>query len=119
VICVPLVLIPLCLLVLGLGAILSVANAAVRDIGHVMHVLLGFWMFLTRVIYPAPTRGHSSLLNVLNPVSPFVIAVHDLTSRGVLSQPGGFAIGCAVAAIVFLLGWRIFSLAESSIVERV
>lgn len=116
---VPLVVIPLCLLMLGLGCILALANAVARDVGHVLRVLLPFWMFLTPIVYPAPTRAPAAWLNLLNPVSPFVIAVQDLISRGRLTQPGNFAIGCIISLLLFLLGWRLFFVAEASVVERV
>ena len=118
VILIPLAMIPLCLLTLGLGCIFALVNGVLRDAGQVVTFLLTFWMFLTPVVYPVKPGSHS-LLNVLNPVSPFVIAAQDLTSSGHLTQPLNFAIGCAVSVIIFLMGWRVFHLTEPRIVERV
>ncbi len=109
---------PLCLFTLGLGLLLALMNAVVRDIGQMVTYGLTFWMFLTPVIYPAPTGGARALINMLNPVSPFVTAAQDLTTRGGLSQPRLYGLGCAVAIAVFLLGWRVFHLAEPRIAER-
>lgn len=114
----PLLLIPLCLLTLGLGFLLSLINGVMRDVGQMLTLLLMFWMFLTPVVYPAPP-GAGSLLTLLNPVSPFLIAAQDLASRGTLSHPGSFAIGSLVSCVVFLGGWRIFHLTEPRIAERV
>ncbi|MBC7529418.1 MAG: ABC transporter permease [Chthonomonadaceae bacterium] len=115
----PLVLLPLCCLTLGLGLLSALLNGVLRDVGQIITFLLTFWMFLTPVVYPASTEGSKALLNVLNPVSPFVIAVQDLTIVGHLTQPGNFAIGCVVSVVVLLLGWRLFHLTEPRIVERI
>ncbi len=116
---VPLALLPLCLLTLGLGYVFALANGVMRDTGQLIAIALMFWMLLTPVVYPAPTEGMKTLLNFLNPVSPFVIAAHDLTIRGALSQPETYVVGVAVSVVVFLLGWRIFHLTEPRIAERV
>ncbi len=116
---IPLAMVPLCLFTLGLGFLFSLVNGVIRDAGQVVTFVLTFWMFLTPVVYPAPTHGAKSLINVLNPVSPFVIAAQDLTSKGHLTQPGGYAIGCAISLALFLVAWRVFHLTEKRIAERV
>ena len=118
VILVPLALIPLCLLTLGLGFLLALANDITRDVGHVLRFGLTFWMLLTPVVYPPPTSGTRTLINVLNPVSPFVIAAQDLVSRGQLSQPSTYAVCTVLAATLCLCAWRLFHLSEHRIVER-
>ncbi len=115
----PFALLPLCLFTIGLGYVLALINGVLRDAGQIITFLLTFWMFLTPVVYPAATTGSKAILNVVNPVSPFVIAAQDLALRGSLSQPQNYLIGCIVSLIVFLLGWRLFHLTEPRIVERV
>ena len=119
VILIPFAIIPLCLFTIGLGLIFGLINGVLRDAGQIVTFLLTFWMFLTPVVYPAPEKGTMALVNVVNPVSPFVIAAQDLTSVGHLTQPLNYAIGCGVSLIVFLIAWRIFHLAEMRIAERV
>jgi lipopolysaccharide transport system permease protein len=119
IILVPFCLIPLCLFTLGLGFFAALVNGVMRDAGQLVTFLLTFWMFLTPVVYPAPTRGAKMWMNVVNPVSPFVIATQDLASRGHLTQPFGFIIGSVVSVVIFLLGWRVFHLTETRIAERV
>lgn len=115
----PLVVLPLCLLTVGIGFISALINAVFRDVGQVVTFILTFWMFLTPVIYPAKADGGASLINVLNPVTPFVVAAQDLAVKGTLTQPVHYAIGCAVSVIVFFVGWRIFHLSEPRIAERI
>ena len=103
---------------LSLGFLFALLNGVARDTGQLVSLLLPFWMFLTPVIYPAPTQGAKALINVLNPISPYVIAVQDLVSRGYLTQPTGLAVGCLVSVAVFLFSWRAFHLTEPRIAER-
>lgn len=115
---IPLAVLPLCLLTLGLGYILSLINGVLRDAGQVITFILMFWMFLTPVVYPAPEHS-GKIITYLNPVSPFLVATQDLAQKGGLTHPGGYLIGCVVSLIVFLLGWRVFHLTEPRIAERV
>lgn len=114
---VPFILIPLCLLTLGMGFMLALVNGVLRDAGQIIGFLLTFWMFLTPVVYPA--KGGASLIYTLNPVSPFVIAAQDLTTRGHLTHPNSLILGSVVSLVVFLIGWRVFDLAETRIGERI
>ena len=117
---VPFALIPLCLLTMGLGFLSALVNGVLRDTGQFILFALTFWMFLTPVVYPAPvSHGAKSWLYALNPVSAYVTAAQDLTSRGHLTQPLVFGVGCILSLIVFLLGWRLFHLTETRIAERV
>ena len=90
-----------------------------RDIGNSLTMLLTFAMFLTPVIYPPPTQWPKVLINYLNPVSPFIIATRDLTTKGTLSQPDGLFYASVAGLLVFLVAWRIFHLSMSRIAERV
>jgi len=116
---VPFVLIPLALMTVGFGFMLSIANGVFRDIGNSLTLLLTFAMFLTPVIYPPPTQWPKVLINYLNPVSPFIIATRDLITKGTLSQPDGLLYASVAGLVVFLVAWRIFHLAMSRIAERV
>lgn len=115
---VPLVLIGLSLLSVGMGFFLSIANAVFRDIGNSLTLVLTFAMFLCPVVYPPPTQWPKVLINYLNPVSPFIIAIQDLVTHGRLSQPIPLIGACIFSVVIFLLGWRLFHLTMSRIAER-
>ena len=119
VILVPFVLIPLGLMTIGLGFVLALANGVFRDIGNALTLVMTLAMFLTPVVYPPPTAWPKVLINYVNPVSPFIIAARDLTTKGSLSQPGGLLLGCVAGFLAFLIGWRIFHVAMARIAERV
>jgi lipopolysaccharide transport system permease protein len=119
VILVPLVLIPLVLLTLGIGFILALANAALRDVGAAVSLVMTFAMFISPVLYPPPLWWPAVLINYLNPVSPFIIAMRDLATRGSLSQPDGLLMASLFGLLMFLVGWRFFHFAIERAVERV
>ena len=119
VILVPFVLIPFVLMTVGLGFFLALANGVFRDIGNALTLIMTFAMFLTPVVYPPPTQWPKVLINYVNPVSPFIIATRDLTTRGTLSQPDGLLLACAISLLIFLVGWRVFYLAMPRVAERV
>lgn len=114
---IPLMLVPLCFLTLGLGFLFALLNGVLRDMGQMVTFGLMFGMFLTPIVYPA--QGLKSWMMALNPVSPFVIAAQDLTSRGHLTQPGPYLWASLFSAAVFLVSWRIFHLTEPRIAERI
>jgi lipopolysaccharide transport system permease protein len=77
-----------------------------------------FGMFFSPVIYPPPTAWPQSIVNYLNPVSPFVIAARDLAIGGGLSQPFAYTVTSVVSVIVFAAGWRSFRIVMPRVLER-
>ena len=104
----PLVLLPIMLLALGLGFILSIANLVIRDTGNALGTVLTIGMFLTPVLYPAPVRWPFYLVNILNPLSPLLTATQDLLAGEGLTTPELFATAFLLSVIVALGAWRAF-----------
>jgi len=105
---VPLVLLPVMLLALGLGFVLSIANLVIRDTGNALGTVLTMGMFLTPVLYPPPVRWPFFLVNLLNPLSPLLTASQDLIAEGFLTRPEMFAVACVLSLVLALAGWRAF-----------
>jgi len=108
VVLVPLVLLPVILLALGLGLVLSISNLVIRDTGNALGTVLAIGMFLTPVLYPPPVRWPFFLVNLLNPVSPLLTASQDLIAVGFLTRPEMFAIASVLSLVLTLVGWRAF-----------
>ena len=104
----PLLLVPIVLLAIGLGFVLSIANLVIRDTANALGTALTIGMFLTPVLYPPPVRWPFYLINLLNPLSPLLAATQDLIAGGSLTQPEMFAVTCIFSAALFLVGWRVF-----------
>ena len=117
---VPLTLIPLLLMVAGLGFFVSILNGIMRDVSSVIGILMSVGMFATPVIYPAPTSWPLSVwVNYVNPVSGIVNAVRDLTATGYLTDPASFLSSTILGLLFFFVGWRVFHLVEPKIAERI
>lgn len=112
------ILVLVVLMALGLGCILAILNLLTRDVANLVGMFATLGMFAAPVLYPPPVRDPFTLVNVLNPVSPLLIATQDLLAHGVLRH-GDLLLGGALFALsVFLLGWRIFRVVIVRVAER-
>lgn len=89
---------------LGLGLILAPFNVFYRDVSAALQPLTTFWLFVTPVLFPAPSEGWVAWLFRVNPATPLLATTRELTAVGAVSQPLGFAIMCCVAVGLFILG---------------
>lgn len=105
---VPLLLLAIILLALGSGFVLSIANLVFRDTSNALGMALTVGMFLTPVLYPAPVRWPFFMVNVLNPLSPFVTATQDLIAIGYISRPEMLLAACLFSLALAFGGWRAF-----------
>jgi lipopolysaccharide transport system permease protein len=112
----PLVLVPLVFLVVGLGLILSLANAVFRDTAQAVGVLLMFLMFLTPVLYPS--TGAREFLFRMNPLTALIEAPRDLFIYGALRHPLDLLVVSVMSFLIFACAWRAFHLVETKIPER-
>jgi lipopolysaccharide transport system permease protein len=114
------ILLPLLLLVIGIGFYASLLNAVFRDMGNLLVILVNLGLLVTPVIYPPPTTWPISYwINYVNPVSSFVIAVRDLATAGFITEPSSLALSSTLGILVFLTGWRLMHLIEPKIAERI
>ena len=112
----PFSMVPLMLLTLGLGMVLGLATAVIRDVANVVSVGTMFLMFLTPVVYPIPAE---SMLSVWNPLSHFVVGGREVLLQGSVSNIEGLALASGFSLLVFFVAWRLFYLAETKIAERI
>jgi len=117
---IPVIIIPLLFLVLGLGMIMAMVNAVVRDIGSMLFIVLSVGMFASPVIYPPPTTWPLTFwIDYANPVSGFLIAAQDLAAKGHITDPAGYFSAVMFSLIILFVGWRIFHIVEPKIAERI
>ena len=115
----PVMVAPILLLTLGLGFILSLLNAVMRDIGNAMAMLMTFLMFLTPVLYSKPQTGLLYEITRFNPLFYLVSGPRDLILTGTLSEPQGYAYACLFSLVLFIVCLVVFHLTETKITERV
>jgi lipopolysaccharide transport system permease protein len=109
----PVLMIPLVMLALGIGMILSALNVKYRDIRHATPFFINLWLFMTPVIYPTSIiPDHLQVLSALNPLSGIIEAFRAslFTSRQVNWQALG--ISCVVVTFTFTLGILYFKKTE-------
>jgi lipopolysaccharide transport system permease protein len=109
----PVLLIPLVVLVLGVGMILSSLNVKYRDIKYAIPFFIQSWLFITPIIYPTsiiPERFRP-LIN-LNPLSGLIDAFRAsmLPTRDV--NWNSVLISVAVTAVIFLFAAYYFKKTE-------
>lgn len=115
----PFALLPLILLTLGIGLLLSLLAGVLRDIIYLVTFFVTLFLFLVPALYPIPQTGILSDLNKWIPLSHFIIGCRDILISGGLSNPTDFLWASIFSILIFLFSWRIFFLSESRIAEKV
>jgi len=116
---IPLFLIPLILLTLGLGFILSILNGVVRDVGNALSFLITFLMFLTPVLYEKPSEGILTSITKFNPIYYLIQVPREIILMGNSTEWKGYIISCISSLIVFMTCIIIFHLTETRVAERI
>jgi lipopolysaccharide transport system permease protein len=116
---IPLVIIPLMLFTIGIGLILAIFNAIMRDVGTSLSMAITFLMFLTPVLYPKPKIGFLSNITKYNPLYYMISAGRDVIFTGTISEPKGFIISVLASLFTFIICLRLFHLTETKITERI
>jgi len=115
----PLAIIPLLLLTLGIGFILSLLNCIARDTTNMVSLITTFSLFITPILYQEPKSGVFASFNKYNILAPLVNGPRDLVLYGKISNPFSFTIASIISIFIFLFFWRIFHLAEHKMAEVV
>jgi lipopolysaccharide transport system permease protein len=115
----PVALIHLILLGTLVGVLLAPVGVLYQDVSKSLNMIMGFWLFLTPVIYPVPTEGLFGALVAWNPVTPLLTAIRELATVGNLSNPLGFWVVSGGTLVGLLLTWVGFRIAIPYVVERV
>ncbi len=115
----PLALIPVLLLTLGLGLILSIINGVARDLERIIGAVMPFLLLLTPVLYARPQAGMLGLLTRYNPVYYLITAPRELALEGTIREPTAYLVSVVLSVIVFFLCWMAFHLSSTRISERI
>ncbi|HEX7956340.1 MAG TPA: hypothetical protein VF508_05315, partial [Pyrinomonadaceae bacterium] len=108
----------LALLGFSLGLLLAPAGLLYRDVQRGLNLVVGFWFFLTPVIYPPPARGPASLLSTLNPVAPLLLTARRWLAGTQVLPASGFVRVVALSLLCLALGWLCYRLARPHLVVR-
>lgn len=112
-------MIPIFLMMIGIGFVLSLATVVLRDIPNFLNLSLTALMLLTPILYPISGNSILAQANKFNPLNYLVNVPRDFMIKGHTDMLGGFAWATIVSIIVFYTGWRLFYSAQSKIAERI
>jgi lipopolysaccharide transport system permease protein len=115
----PLVLIPIILLTLGIGFVMALLSAIVKDTGNFLALAMSLMMYATPVLYSKPMKG--LLLNITryNPMYYLISAGRDLALKGTITEMNGFILSVIVSIVLFTATIIGFHLTETRIAERI
>lgn len=115
----PLVIVPIICLTLGIGFIVALLNAIIRDTGNILSLSMMFLMYLTPVLYARPIKGILATVTKYNPMYYFVSAGRDLVLNGSIVEVKGLVISMAIAFVLFIVSLMMFHITETRIAERI
>jgi lipopolysaccharide transport system permease protein len=115
----PIAIIHLILFGTFIGLLLAPIGILYQDIPRGITLISGFWLFLTPIIYPVPNQGLFGLLVKLNPLTPLIVTIRELSTTGILSQAPEFWLVSAITFIGLLLTWIFFRLAMPFVIEKI
>jgi ABC-2 type transport system permease protein len=121
---VPVLLVLLSMFCLGLGLILSIANARYRDVSYIVSVLMSLLFYLSPIIYPISLvtdlyDEHSWLrLYEYNPITAFIEAFRSALWHLEFPGWGELAYLTAISILALVGGWTFFQRKSADVSEE-
>lgn len=105
----PAVVVPLCLMILGIGWFLASLGAYYRDIGHILTPLMTALLFLSPIFYPiSALPGWVRPWLLLNPVAWPSVEMRNVLIFGITPDAASFLIYTTMAVVVAVSGYLWF-----------
>lgn len=107
---VPMVLVLQALFTLGVAFLTSTASVFLRDVMQLVNLLVGFWIYLTPILYPMtmlPEWAHKAMY--LNPLYPLMSLYQSLLLEGSLGPWHMPVLAVLISCGLFMFGSFIFS----------
>jgi len=115
----PLLVLPMLALGAALGLTVSIVNVVSMDIDKVIVYLLGFFMFLTPVVYTADNKtGLVKVILTYNPMTYLHGCARDLIVFGQSQDLVAFMCLSLAAVFFLLLSMRWFYVSEEKVIEK-
>lgn len=114
----PLAILMLILLGIMLGLLVTPIGMLYTDVATSLPIIVQLAFFITPVVYPAPQTFPFSLIAILNPVSPLLIAARDLLTTGYLTNPLAVGLVSILTVLGLFLAWLIYRVALPILIER-
>jgi lipopolysaccharide transport system permease protein len=116
----PIVLVPYCLMLLGIVWFFAALGSLTQDVAHIVTSIMPLMIFGSPVFYsvsdvPEPARSFA----YLNPLACYIEMTRDLALRGTLPDLAIYAAGWAVSLVFFWGGHAMFMRYRSILVDVV
>lgn len=114
----PVAILMLMLLGIFIGLMLTPVGMLYTDIATSLPIILSLAFFVTPVVYALPDSFPFSLLAIINPVSPLLIAARDLLTKGEIFNLPAFLLVSGLTLVGLLFAWLVYRIALPIIIER-
>jgi lipopolysaccharide transport system permease protein len=106
----PVVVLPLVILTVGVGWIISALGVYLRDIGQIAGVIAAAMLFLSSAIIPVDSVPASyRIVFELNPLTFIINQVREVVIWGRLPDWAGLGLYTLIACVVAVIGHRLFN----------
>ena len=102
----------------AIGLILAPINVLYHDVSKALPIVTTFWFFVTPIIFTLPDEGAAALIMQLNPVTPLLVTIRDLSFRGTVSMPIEFMLATALTLVFLLIGVTFHRVAMPIVIDR-
>jgi len=115
----PLALLPIVLLGSAIGLLVSVVKVVSPDIQKAVTFAMGFWMYITPVIY-SPGIENVFLKKAIewNPMSHLLVGARSVFVTGRMDDPVVFFAVSVGSVSAFMVSLRLFFVTEQKVIER-
>ena len=112
-------MLPLYLMMAGIGFIVSLIAGVLRDVADLLNVALLGLMLMTPILYPIAADSFLGRANFWNPLNYLVNVPRDFILQGHTLYMAEYGVSVIVSFLVAYLGARLFYLAQTRIAERI
>lgn len=115
----PIVMIAEFLLALSITMIISAVTVFLRDLEHILAIVVMAWQFLTPVMYSVDMVPENlrSIFN-LNPMTPIIVAYRDIFYYKQVPHLLTLGMGVGFSIILLIVGWLIFGQMQKHFAEE-
>jgi lipopolysaccharide transport system permease protein len=101
-----------------LGLLLTPVGLLYTDIGRGIPLVMQFFMYLSPVVFPIPTKGWALTLFKFNPITPLVLTTRDWLTGSPTEYMVSFILINIFVMLLLLVVWIIYRTAMPILIER-
>jgi lipopolysaccharide transport system permease protein len=114
----PLAMLALVIVGTAIGLLLVPVGTLYTDVGRIVPMSMQFLMYLTPVVYALPKSGTMATLLQLNPLTALIVTGRAWLTGSASPMLLQFLLVLGISLLLLLLGWVLFRLAMTVLVER-